>query len=210
MNYTYTILLPNESTPVALYLTGQLPQKNRQGFYIVLMWLKRQRIFIPKDILKILFEAIEILQYNGSRIYKEEEVITNRSLNTDFLIMTVIGDDDGLLRFNSHALIKVSRKPIFIYLGGLECTQIRLEGGDFSVASYSLKSQYWSSDNIRDMFSGLHTVPLNQIVNNQLITYHEARLRMHKSEAIFSHGDWSCLDNFIHMGFLTRDEPRCQ
>ncbi|MBA3755904.1 MAG: hypothetical protein H0X02_06620 [Nitrosomonas sp.] len=172
------MLLPATSTPVALYLTGQLPQENRQGFYLLLLWLKRHHIFVPKDIRKLLFEAIKIIHYNGSKLFRQGEIISPRDNKWDFVIMTAIDDDDAAITIN-HYRIDIGHEPVLIYLRALDYDLIALSHSDFSVASYSLKDNYGCTQNI---FGGLFTVPLNQMLNGQLVTYHIGQLhhRIHE------------------------------
>ena len=202
----YSVLQATESTPVALYLTGQLPEENRQGFYILLMWLNRQKLFIPKDLRKLLFEAIKIIRYNGCKIYKESEAFSNTTLQTDFLIMTAIDDNDASIGFNDQ-FVKIGHEPVFVYFRGLNYTIIQLRSSDFSIASYSINGDHDEVGGIQNVFNRLNSIPINQLLNNRLVIYDSGRLYLNYHEYLPKVNS-SDLEIFIQMGFLQRGKPQ--
>lgn len=198
----------NGPSPTALYFTGNLPTESIKGFWMLLMWLNRERIFIPKDIRKLLLTAIKILRFDGHQSLKRGQIIHSNVFKSDFLRLIAFEDDGAELIFNG-SVVRIGHEPVLIYLRGLPYCQIQMINSDFGVDSYSFSDQHFA----RTLDTLMSTTPINQIIHKTFIYYDQGRFMMRWRNAAIS--EYNALEDIgVKVGLLKRKDaslvrPKC-
>lgn len=184
--------------PTALYFTGNLPTENIKGFWMLLMWLKREQIFIPKDIRKLLLTAIKIIRFDGHQSLKEGDIIHSNTCKSDFLRLIAFEDDDARLTFNG-SIVKIGHEPVLVYLRGLPYCEIQLINSDFGLDAYSFTDQHFA----RTVDNLIFRTRINQVMNKTLMYYDRGRFMMSWTKATES--EYNPLEDVgVKVGLLKR------
>lgn len=167
---------------------------------MLLMWLNRQKLFIPKDIRKLLLMAIKILRFDNHKLLKEGEIIHSNVFKSDFLRLIAVDDDHARLTFNG-SIVKIGHEPVLIYLRGLPYCQIQLVNSDFGVDSYSFVDQ----DFARTLDNLMFRTRINQVMHKTLMYYERGRFMIAWTKAAAS--EYNSLEDIgVRVGLLERKD----
>lgn len=160
---------------VVATLADKLPGENDAGFYAMLICLRRQGIFVPKDILKILHAEIRIMKYNNTFIYNPGESICFLSFKGDFILIAAtdqkwnggIPPPTGIVSLDDYH-IEVGYQPILVYYEAMRYNEIKFLRRQFIVESYSFKDRPFDPLNLRK-------IAINQTINDHMLYYRDER-----------------------------------
>ena len=161
---------------VLVSFANKLPGEDDAGFYAMVICLKRQHLFVPKDILKILHAEIRVMKYNNTYVYNPGESICPLFFEGDFILVAAAGQKwrDGnpppiaIVSLDDYD-IEVGYQPILIYREAMRHQTIKFLRRAIIVESYSFKDPL--SFNSLD----LQKIAINQIIQDHMLYYRDGR-----------------------------------
>jgi len=181
-----------------LILTGILPKDDTSGFLLFIMYCKSINIYIPKDILKLLWNNIKIIKFDGRAEFGSGSILNRTNFFGDFITLTPITSEKSVISFNEMSII--IKTKIFLYAGAIHFAQVKIEEGLFLVESWSL------TKNAIEHFKYLNTIntALNDVISGKLIAYDNGCIKIDNGFILLAKTDNNTIavNNCIKMKFV--------